>query len=731
MNLEKTATNLVEMGYSVIPIGEKKRPYGAWKEFQDRKASVLEISRVLKSDKVKGIGIVCGVDGLEVVDVDLKVMDKLVHRRMFWKQLLGQLRDNIEGFDGKFVIYETMSGGYHILYRCAVVEGNAKLAKVSGSKEAVLETRGVGGYVYVYERRIGELSYGEIKEVSAKERAVLMAVCRGLDGYNPNATVQGDTPWGDYDKRTDVWSLLQDEFEMVSDEADRWIIKRFGATSEHSGYIYKDTGLLYLFSTGTRYPAEHALSPSSVFAFRYHGGNFSMSAKDLLSKGYGSRVSGYQPTAIQLEQDDLVFPIEVFPVEFADYMKKCNATLGHITDYMGCSLLWSMSLIIGNSIRVKLKNGYSDVSVVWFALVGGAGIGKTHSINAMVGPLKKMNGLELQFYAEKRKEYDDYNKLEKTAKKGTDEVPEPGRTQFIVGDVTLEALADMHQDRKNGIGILKDELAGWFKDMNKYRAGSDIENWLSMWSGDMISINRKTAKDAFVKTSFVPVLGGIQPDVLDGIYTEDFKSNGFTDRMLLCYPDAIVPYFTKEEMDYTTMQTYESTITDMYNWVKGHWSDPNNVPLELRLSPEAMVEYERIHRYITDMENGDTENEYMKSMLPKQKTYLLRFALIMQFMWIVDNGPDLMTISKDSILRAERLCKYFIAMAKKVKIRSAEKIVIRKVSEARVGSVKDKFMEIYRQNPGVNKSSVASLLNVSRRQIYNWIEDAREQDNNQ
>jgi Rps23 Pro-64 3,4-dihydroxylase Tpa1-like proline 4-hydroxylase len=79
----------------------------------------------------------------------------------------------------------------------------------------------------------------------------------------------------------------------------------------------------------------------------------------------------------------------------------------------------------------------------------------------------------------------------------------------------------LHQESDNCVGVFKDELAGWFKDMNKYREGSDLEFWLSCWSGKAISLNRKTAKSSFVDKPLISVLGGIQPSILNSFYTED------------------------------------------------------------------------------------------------------------------------------------------------------------------------------------------------------------------
>lgn len=117
-------------------------------------------------------------------------------------------------------------------------------------------------------------------------------------------------------------------------------------------------------------------------------------------------------------------------------------------------------------------------------------------------------------------------------------VQKPVKSQFIANDITLEALVDLHQESDNAIGVFKDELAGWLKDMNKYRAGSDLEFWLSCWSGKRCWLNRLTRKGSFVEKPFIPVLGGIQPAILNSFYTRENKDNGFMDRMLLSFPES-------------------------------------------------------------------------------------------------------------------------------------------------------------------------------------------------
>ncbi len=209
--------------------------------------------------------------------------------------------------------------------------------------------------------------------------------------------------------------------------------------------------------------------------------------------------------------------------------------------------------------------------------------------------------------------------------------------QFIANDITIEALVDLHEDRDNGVAVFKDELAGWFKDMNKYRAGSDLEFWLSTWSGESVNLNRLTRAGSFVEKPFIPILGGIQPDILNSFFTDDNKDNGFIDRLLLSFPEAEVPYFNEEEIDENLLLWYKESIISLYDYLqllaeksRDLDEERNITPYICTLNAEAKKEWIRIFNNITDHQNSENENEYIKSMYPKQKAYIPRFDV---FVW--------------------------------------------------------------------------------------------------
>jgi hypothetical protein len=734
--------NLVKKGFSIIPCDENKCPIGAWKKYQTESRNEIEVEK-LNSPLY---GIITGYNNLEVVDVDLKVFSSLKEQNEFWNEYLSFLKDNIDDFDKKFVIAKTKNAGYHIIYRCQEIEGNKKIARLENHTEAIIETRGIGGMVIIYDNFVSQLdSYAKIQEISVEDRFILMS-CSKTYNFIIETIIEPETkkikeysessitPWQDYNEKTSIFDVVNSEFKIVRQLKDKYIIKRNGANSPHSGYIYKNSGCMYLFSTGTIYPNEKLITPFIAYTYKYHNGDFKEAGSELYKLGFGSRiVKKYikfeEPK--QINKQDLIFPIDIFPKPIQYYLLDCNSTLDSSIDYMGCSLLWLISVCIGNTINIKVKNGWNENATIWCAVVGKAGLGKTPSINNIIFPLQKVNNKQIKDYLKNLEKYNFYESLTKKEKEEYEEVKKPDKSQFIADNITLEALVDLHQESPNAVGVFKDELAGWFKEMNQYRAGSDLEFWLSTWSGKSVNLNRLTRAGSFVDKPLIPVIGGIQPSILSSFYTEENKENGFVDRMLLCYPELNIDLYNEKEMDYNTIQWYSDTIISFYETIKLATvkdDDGNIKPLEAYFNNEAKEEWKRIFNDITNVQNSEDENEYMKSMLPKQKSYIPRFSLLIHsFNSFFDvTNTDTLSITKESILKAEKLSKYFISMAKKIKTDSVEKNEIKLIlNENKSKNKFEQFKVLYSKNEKLNKKEVAEILGVSVQMIYKYIKELK------
>jgi len=734
---------IASTGFSIIPVNNDKTPKGSWKKNQESAYSELEIDNI----ESETWAIVTGYNNLEIIDFDCKVLPTLKEQNEFWNEVIVFLKDNIDDFDKKFVIYKTQNSGYHILYKCKFIDKNTKIAKLKNHKEAIIETRGKFGYAILYDNCISDLNYTKIQEITKEDREILWSC---LKTYNyvdeiplepkkqPKEYLETEiTCWDDYNQKTDIFDVIGSDFQIVANQTKKYIIKRHGASSPHSGYVYKEDNRMYLFSTGTIYPHEKQITPFIAYAWKFHNGDFSETAKDLYQKGFGSRLKSkikelkeciYIQEQVKIDINDLVFPIDIFPKDIQTYLLECNIKLDSSIEYMGCSLLWLISVCIGNSIEMEVKKGWIENLSLWISVVGKAGLGKTPSISNVIFPLIKINAKEIKTFIKENEKYEYYNNLSKKEKDEHSEVLKPIKTQFIANDITLEALVDLHQESDNAVGVFKDELAGWLKDMNRYREGSDLEFWLSTWSGKSVNLNRLTRKGSFVEKPFIPVLGGIQPNIFNTFYTEENKDNGFMDRMLLCYPDLSIDKYNENEISEDILKWYKEIVISFYDTIKSiikRDEDGTIISLTAKFNQEAKIEWMRIFNEMTDIQNNEEENEYLKSMFPKQKSYIPRFAcLIHVFNDFFNEGGNSLLISKESVLKAEKLSKYFIATAKKIKVNSVEVSKIKNTITTHKGkNEKEKLKEIFKSNPNFNRSETAEILGVSRMTINRWVKE--------
>ena len=148
--------------------------------------------------------------------------------------------------------------------------------------------------------------------------------------------------------------------------------------------------------------------------------------------------------------------------------------------------------------------------------------------------------------------------------------------------------------------------------------------------------------------------------------------------------------------------------------------------MRVRFDGEAKIEWKRIFNRITKEQNSEEENEYLKSMFPKQKSYIPRFALLIHFFESnFDENINVIWINKESMLKAEKLSNYFVMNAKKIKIEATE-IKDLKTASKGAETTFEKLQAIYKSDNDFNRTKVAELLGVSRIQIQRLIKKIEE-----
>lgn len=172
-NGRQIAREYLELGLNPVPVSENKEP------LREKHSTVpIEIEEIEDYD-FDNIGISTGSisGGLEAIDFDLKnASDPDGIMKAFKSKVSKKLLK-------KLTIQKTISGGYHMIYRCEDISSSRKLAKNEEGK-AVIETRGEGGYIKCYPSKGYELIQGDfstIPIISPEERLQLFISAKMLN----------------------------------------------------------------------------------------------------------------------------------------------------------------------------------------------------------------------------------------------------------------------------------------------------------------------------------------------------------------------------------------------------------------------------------------------------------------------------------------------------------------------------------------------------------------------
>lgn len=331
-DLINAAEKYISLGLSVLPTNDRKEPaVNVWTPFQSRKMSSDEIPVLFNQWNVRGIGIIGGdiSGGLEILDIDTKhdPMAKL------WEDFKDSLANAVPGLMERFVIAETRNNGYHLYYRCRVVQGNTKLAKRT-NQEVLIETRGQGGYVAAYPSEGYSFIQGDlsnIPEITKQEREALFSVAKCFNelyehrlpedtGAKISAS-NGNGSFEDYNQRGDVVALLEKHgWKIVSERDKRILMLRPGPTdSKSSGNFHTEKRLFRCFSSSTNFDPDKAYNPTGVYTVLECDGDKSRASRQLYNEGFGERYNSREvPKA---EPGNAESPLDKFKRSLLDQSK--------------------------------------------------------------------------------------------------------------------------------------------------------------------------------------------------------------------------------------------------------------------------------------------------------------------------------------------------------------------------------------------------------------------------
>ncbi|QHT71183.1 DUF3987 domain-containing protein [Rhodocytophaga rosea] len=376
----------------------------------------------------------------------------------------------------------------------------------------------------------------------------------------------------------------------------------------------------------------------------------------------------YSRATEQTVKQNNPFPVEVFPQAVQQIIKATKESLNFPVDFTGCSMLYAVSVATGNTYKLQVKNGWNESTVLYLAIVGPAGTIKSHPLTFSIKPIVERDKQTFREYQKLKTEFDKACKLSKKERtqQVIDEPVKPAWQKFIVSDFTPEALAEVHRFNMRGLGVYADELAGWFKNFNRYHKGAEQEFWLSCWSGKPITIDRKTSEPVFIPLPFISVCGTIQNGILDTMAKDNRSQNGFIDRILFSFPDNLQKeYWSDKELSTQVFDNWHTILNNVLELPllidENYTPNPGILSLTTE-AKQALAAWERSNTNLI----RNAQNDHTASIYSKLEMYVLRLALILELLYYACGESKLENVGIKAATGAMQLIEYFRNTATKV-----------------------------------------------------------------
>jgi hypothetical protein len=381
--------------------------------------------------------------------------------------------------------------------------------------------------------------------------------------------------------------------------------------------------------------------------------------------GSAPAITATDPQDRERPPDDTVkpFPVEVLPESLRRFVVEGAAAKGCPVDFIAVPLLVYAGAAIGATRVLKVKNYWYEAPRVWAAPVGEPGDKKTPALDLARTAVDRHQRTLAKQHRDALKKWENDDKTTRGDK--------PRLEQVMTTDATLEALAGLLGDNPRGILMAQDELTGWVRGMGQYKQakGADRQQWLSLWSGSPIIVNRRNRPDALVlPRPFVAVCGGLQPDMLGELSDERGRRDGFIHRVLFTHPDPMpLGEWTEAEVAPSTLDACHAVFAQLFALepVQDD-TDGTACPQEVTFTKDGKAVWVEWFNAHTRQVNAPTFSLALRGPWAKLVSYAARFALILQGVRKAAGEASTEDVDAVSVAGAADLIEYFKSHARRV-----------------------------------------------------------------
>ncbi|MCW8832564.1 MAG: DUF3987 domain-containing protein [Colwellia sp.] len=371
--------------------------------------------------------------------------------------------------------------------------------------------------------------------------------------------------------------------------------------------------------------------------------------------------NSYWPTPKPLESElRPVMPLNVgqLPKVMRDLISDSAERMQCPPDFLAAGLVVVSSSIVARNIVVQPKKNdtaWLEVPNTWGIIIGKPSLLKSPTLSIAMAALEKLERLSREQHADKVKEFKvdcelaemngDINKREvkkllkeKNHSKAkailmadqADNEEAPTQVRYVINDGTIEKIADLLCTNTQGFMEFRDEIIGWFNNLNKPDKSQYRSFYLESWNGNKpFSIERIGRGSTFIPNNRLTILGGIQPDVFSKLVSDTVSGSHGGDGLLQRFQIAVYPdvkgdlSFTDKAPNKQALQQFENKILSLTQW-----SNNATEPFVLKFNDAAYEHYKKWFNYNESLFRGDALSASLESHYAKYRGFVPSIAAI-------------------------------------------------------------------------------------------------------
>lgn len=329
-------------------------------------------------------------------------------------------------------------------------------------------------------------------------------------------------------------------------------------------------------------------------------------------------------------------------------------------DFPAVALVIMLSSLIGRrcAIAPKRADDWLVVPNLWGMVIGRPGIMKSPPLSEIMRPLQVLQARAFDDFASAQAAHEAAEmvaaeaeavgkaKIRKLLKEGKKAMAAeeaqyfaeaddgaPVCRRYVVNDSTVEKLGEILNQNSFGVLLFRDELAGFFRTLERQGHEADRAFYLESWNGDgSFTYDRIGRGTVHIAGACLSILGSIQPGPLSDLVRglRGSGDDGLLQRFQIgVWPDATAEWRNVDRRPDPQAREAVQELIDRFDGMtyESLGADPDTIP-RLRFSDNAQALFDAWREVLELRLRDDSEHPMMEAHLAKYRSLIPSLALV-------------------------------------------------------------------------------------------------------